>query len=59
MELIAIRKVNHGLEILKQPQLQSSQPSKGNSLRKNTSYDVQIVKIGSSVFAQLTLLPTA
>jgi len=29
---------------------------KGNSLHKNVSYDVQIVKVGRPIFAQLTLL---
>jgi len=36
--------------------MQSSQPPKGNSLCKNTSYDIQIVKFGPTIFAQLTLL---
>jgi len=34
-----------------------SRPPKGNCVRKNTSYDVEIVKIGAPVFTQLTRLP--
>jgi len=37
-------------------QVQPSRTPKSNSLLKNTLYDVQIVKIGPLVFAQLTLL---
>jgi len=36
--------------------VQSSRPTKVNFLCKNTSYDVQIVKIGPSILIQLALL---
>jgi len=39
-------------------QVQSLQSPKGNSVCKNTSYNIEIVKISPPVFAQLTLLPT-
>ena len=38
-------------------QVQSPRPPKGNSLHKNMSYDVQIVKIGSPVFCTMHSLP--
>jgi len=38
-------------------QVQWLWPSKGNSLHKNMSYDIQIIKICPFVFAQLTVLP--
>jgi len=37
--------------------VQSLQTPKGNSLHKNASYDVQIIKIGPSIFAQLMIYP--
>jgi len=39
-------------------QMQSPQPPKGNSLCKNTSYDVQIVKVGPPIFCTAHLFFT-
>jgi len=49
------RPENLSVKILTQVQL--SRPPRGNSLRKNTSYDVRMIKICPRVFTQPTLLP--